>query len=251
MPRVVTGIYRYPVKGLSADPLQRVAVAPGETLPFDRAWAVENGPSRFDPAAPRHLPKTSFLMLMRDERLAALESRFDEATQRLTLLRNDRRVATGLLPAQTGRLIIEQFLAAFMEGSLRGRPKIVSAPGHSFTDTAAKQLHIVNLASVRELERVVGRPVDPLRFRPNVIVDGPAAWEEFSWVGHEIALGAIRLRITDRTGRCAATNVDPRTGARDMAIPAVLQREWSHTDFGVYAETLTGGTLEVGDPLST
>ena len=65
-------LYRYPVKGLSPERLDRVEVTSGETLPFDRAYAIENGPGRFDAAAPRHLPKVNFLMLMRDERLATL-----------------------------------------------------------------------------------------------------------------------------------------------------------------------------------
>lgn len=247
---LTTGIYRYPVKGLSADPLERVAVAPGETLPFDRAWAIENGPGRFDPENPCHLPKVSFLMLMRDERLASLEARFEEESCRLALLRGGRQAAGGDLTTRSGRQIIEQFLAAYMKASLRGPPRIVSAPGHSFSDTAAKVLHVINLASVRELARIMGRPVDPLRFRPNLIVDGLEPWAEFGWVGHEISVGPVRLKVTKRTDRCAATNVDPATGARDMDIPAVLQREWGHIDFGVYAEVLTAGELAIGDPLT-
>ena len=86
-PATIADIFRYPVKGLSADRLERVTVRPGETLPFDRAWAIENGPSRFDPAAPAHLPKIMFLMLMRNERLAALTTQFDERARRLTFAR--------------------------------------------------------------------------------------------------------------------------------------------------------------------
>lgn len=246
MTGTLTGIYRYPVKGLSAERLDRVALTAGETLPFDRAWAIENGPSRFDPENPCHLPKVAFLMLMRDERLASLDARFEEESQRLILRRGGRQVAGGDLTTRSGRQIIEQFIAAFMASSLRGAPRIVSAPGHSFTDTAAKSVHVINLASVRELERLAGRPVNPLRFRPNLIVDGLKPWIEFGWVGHEIAVGAVRLRVTARTERCAATNVDPETGARDMDIPATLQREWRHTHFGVYAEVMTGGEIAIG-----
>lgn len=246
MTGTLTGIYRYPVKGLSAERLDRVALTAGETLPFDRAWAIENGPSRFDPENPCHLPKVAFLMLMRDERLASLDTRFEEESQRLVLRRGGRQVAGGDLTTRSGRQIIEQFIAAFMASSLRGAPRIVSASGHSFTDTAAKSVHVINLASVRELERLAGRPVNPLRFRPNLIVDGLKPWTEFGWVGHEIAVGAVRLRVTARTERCAATNVDPETGARDMDIPATLQREWRHTDFGVYAEVMTDGEIAIG-----
>ena len=247
MTGTLTGIYRYPVKGLSAQPLKSVALAAGETLPFDRAWAIENGPSRFDPENPRHLPKVAFLMLMRDERLASLDAHFEEETRRLVLHRGGRQVAGGDLTTPSGRQVLEQFVAAFMGPSLRGAPRIVSAPGHSFTDTAGKWVHVVNLSSVRELERLTGRSINPLRFRPNLIVDGLEPWAEFGWVGHEIAIGPARLVVTARTGRCAATNVDPETGVRDMDIPATLQRAWRHMDFGVYAEVQAGGEIALGD----
>ena len=49
----IHAIYRYPVKGLSPEPLARATLAVQDTLPGDRLYAVENGPSGFDPAAPR------------------------------------------------------------------------------------------------------------------------------------------------------------------------------------------------------
>ena len=96
-----------------------------------------------------------------------------------------------------------------MKAELRGAPKIVHAPGHSFSDVAAKCVHIVNLASVRELERIIGRPVDPLRFRANLYLDGMEPWAEFAWLDKEIGVGPTRLRVFARTQRCEATNVDP------------------------------------------
>jgi uncharacterized protein YcbX len=243
----VRAIFRYPVKGLSAQALDRVAVEAGGTLPYDRAWAIENGPGRFDPEQPKHLPKIHFLMLMRNERLAALETRFDDADQTLTILRAGKQVTRGDLGTKLGRTMIEQFLAAYMKAELRGAPRIVHASGHSFSDVAAKCVHIVNLASVRELERALGRKVDPLRFRANVYVDGLAPWAELQWLDREIGIGPVRLRAFARTTRCEATNVDPETGARDMAIPATLMRTWGHQDFGIYATVVAGGTVGVGD----
>ncbi len=246
----ITAILRYPVKGLSAQALESVEVTAGGSLPFDRAWAIENGPSRFDPQDPRPVPDISFLILMRDERLATLEARFEDDTQRLVLHRGGRQVASGVLTSPSGRQIIEQFFAAYMSDRLRGRPKVVGVPGYSITETGVNRVHIVNLATVRELERVMGKPVDPIRFRPNLIVDGPPPWSEFDWIGREISVGPIRLKICERTERCAATNVDPKTGARNMDIPAVMRREFGHHDLGVYAEILDAGTLSVGDILT-
>jgi uncharacterized protein len=245
-PPRVSAVYRYPVKGLTPERLDSVDLVPGETLPFDRAYAIENGPGRFDPEAPRHLPKIIFLMLMRDERLATLRSSFDDATRMLTISRGGKPVVRGALDTALGRQLIEQFIAAYMKTELRGAPRIVQAPGHSFSDVAAKCVHIVNLASVRELERALGRRVDPLRFRANVYLDGLAPWAELGWVDREIGVGPARLAVFARTQRCAATNVDPETGARDMAIPAALLRTWGHQDFGIYAKVTTGGAIAEG-----
>lgn len=247
----VQRLYRYPVKGLSPEPLQDVQLTPGQTVPFDRAYAIENGPGRFDPLSPRHLPKISFLMLMRDERLATLETRFDTETHTLTIRRQGKQVARGDLSSPLGRKMIEQFLAAYMKDSLRGPPRVVHADGHSFSDVAAKCLHIVNLATVRDLERVVGRPLDPLRFRANVYLDGLPAWAELRWLDRDLVTPAgVRLAVFKRTQRCDATNVDPSTAARDTAIPAALQRMQGHADLGVYAKVTAGGRLAPGDTLA-
>jgi hypothetical protein len=245
----LAALYRYPVKGLTPEALQSVVVASGQTLPFDRAYAIENGPGRFDPAAPRHLPKINFLMLMRDERLATLRTKFEDASETLTIFRDGRQVARGQLTTLLGRQLIEQFIAAYMKAELRGPPKIVRAPGHSFSDVAAKCVHIVNLASVSELERTLGRPVDPLRFRANLYLEGLEPWVELGWLDRTISVGPARLSVFARTQRCEATNVDPSRGVRDMAIPAHLMRTRGNQDFGVYANVATGGEVSLGAPV--
>jgi uncharacterized protein len=242
-------IYRYPVKGLTPERLESVALTPGETLPADRKYAIENGPGRFDPAAPKHLPKITFLMLMRDERLATLRTHFDDATETLAVLRDGKQVARGKLDTPIGRQMIEQFFAAYMKDALRGAPRVVSAAGHSFSDVAAKWVHIVNLATVRDLERVAGQPVDPLRFRANLYIDGLAPWAEFGWLDKTLSIGGAKLDVTKRTERCNATNVDPVTAKRDMAIPALLTRNFGHTDLGIYAKVSIGGRVAAGESI--
>jgi len=246
----ITALYRYPVKGLSPEALEEVALKAGETFPWDRAYAIENGGGRFDPEHPKYLPKISFLMLMRDERLAALATEFDPATETLTISRAGRQVARGQLSTPLGRRLIEQFMAGYLKDSLRGAPKVVHAGGHSFSDVAAKCVHIVNLASVRELERAVGRPLHPLRFRANIYIDGLAPWEEFRWLDRDLASGDVRLAVFARTQRCEATNVDPVTAERNTAVPAALQRLLGHTDLGIYAKVTAGGLLMVGATLA-
>jgi uncharacterized protein len=247
----IDAIYRYPVKGLSPEPLARTQLQVMETLPADRLYAIENGPSGFEPAAPRHQPKQRYLMLMRNERLARLRTRFYDTSHKLTIEMEGREAARGDLRTSEGRAAIEAFFAGFCADELRGPPRVLHAPGFSFSDVARKVVSIINLASVAAIEDVVGRPVHPLRFRGNLYVTGWPAWREFDFVGQEITVARrARLRVIKRIVRCAATNVDPAIGIRDLSIPDTLMRSFGHADCGVYGEVVEGGDIAVGDELS-
>jgi uncharacterized protein len=245
----IRAIYRYPVKGLSHDPLERVVLRKGETFPADRLYAIENGPTGFDPAKPAYFPKQRFLMLMRNERLAALRTEYDEATHTLTIYAEGREAARGDLRTDEGRAAVEAFMARYCADELRGPPRVLYGEGHSFSDVAKKVVSIINLASVAQLETIVGAPVDPVRFRANVYVDGWPAWHELDLLGREIVAGTARLKIVKRIVRCAATNVDPATGIRDLHIPETLQRNFEHGDCGVYAEVIAQGEIAIGDKI--
>ncbi len=252
---VINAIYRYPVKGLSPQKLPQVHLTPGLTLPGDRLFAIENGPTGFDPAAPSYFPKTRFLMLMRNERLASLRTRYDDATHTLTIQHEGREAVRADLRTKDGRLAVEAFFRRFMPAELNGPPKVQSgegAPGgpHSFSDVAKKVVSIINLASVAAIESAIGQPIDPLRFRGNLHVTGWPAWREFDLLNQEIAIGPkARLKVVKRIVRCAATNVDPVAAARDLNIPKALMQNFNHMDCGVYAEVMEGGDIAEGDAL--
>jgi uncharacterized protein YcbX len=245
----VESIYRYPVKGLSPEKLNSVRLEPGKTLPADRRYAIENGPSGFDPAAPKYFPKTQFLMLMRNERLAALDTRYHDASHVLTVRGEDRELARGDLSTKEGRLAIEAFFRRFMPAELRGAPKVLQADGHSFSDVSAKVVSIINLASVAELETVIGAPVHPLRFRANLYVSGWPARSELDLLGQTISIDRATLKVTKRIKRCAAINVDPETGQRDLSLPTMLMQSFDHMDCGVYAQVIEGGEISAGSPV--
>lgn len=245
----IQSIYRYPVKGLSPEELHVAALTPGRTVVGDRMYAIENGPSGFDPEEPRYFPKARFLMLMKNERLAALQTHYDDVSTTLTIRWNGQNAASGDLSTVEGRALIEDFFAGFCADELRGEPKVLRAPGHSFSDVAAKVISIINLASVAAVENAVGAPVDPLRFRGNLYVADWPAWREFDLLGKEIAIADVCLKAVKRIVRCAATNVEPQTGTRDMHIPETIMQAFGHMDCGIYAEVVHGGSIKPGDEL--
>ena len=249
-PAKIEAIYRYPVKGLSAERLRSARLDRGETIVGDRHFAIENGPSGFEPAAPAHLPKQRFLMLMKNERLARLDTRYDAASQRLDIREDGRLAAGGDLGTAQGRAAIEDFFAAYCADALRGPPKILVAAGHSFSDVAKKVVSIINLASVTALAGMVGRHVDPLQFRANLYIDGWPAFTELDLVGRDIMIGSARGRVIKRIVRCAATNVDPLTGIRDLNIPQSLMQNLGHADCGVYAQIIAAGEVGLADTVA-
>jgi uncharacterized protein YcbX len=268
----IHSIYRYPIKGLSPEALPRVALKPGETVPGDRLYAIENGPSGFDPVQHPYLSKQHFLMLMKNERLAGLRTLFDQSSHTLTIDQGPRAAARGDLRTPAGRAAIEAFFAAYCADELRGPPRILHAPGHSFSDVARKVVSIINLASVAAVETMVDAPVNPLRFRGNIYVEGWPAWSEFDLVGKELTVNPpphageesdearggcrsddprapVRLKIVKRIVRCAATNVDPDTALRDLNTPKALLCHLGHADCGIYAEVIAAGEIAAGDTL--
>ncbi|MCP1560036.1 UNVERIFIED_ORG: uncharacterized protein YcbX [Methylobacterium sp. SuP10 SLI 274] len=246
----IAALYRYPVKGLSPEALETAELETSGYFPGDRLYAIENGPSGFNETVPRHLPKIAYLMLMRNEALARLRTRFDDATHRLTVEENGVQAVDADLSTAEGREALAEFMKGFLPQELRGAPRVLTAPpGYRFTDSRTGYVSLINRASVAATEDLAGAPVDPLRFRGNLYLDGLEPWAELDMVGRVLEAGDVRLKITSRTERCAATNVDPQTGQRDLSIPRTLMQGVGHTDCGVYAEVLAGGVLRTGDSL--
>jgi hypothetical protein len=244
-------ICRYPVKGLSVEELDEVILSPGESLPGDRRFAIARGSAGVDTVEPDWASKQNFVTLLRTERLAQLTTRFDAESGELSILRGGRPVAKGRITDPTGRTVIDQFLAAFLKDDVNRTPRLVDAgeAGH-LLDRPQAEVSIINLASVRDVERVAKQAIDPVRFRGNLLIDGLAPWVEFEWADREIAIGNLRLRVTEPIVRCAATDVNPETAKRDTNLPKLLKRGFGHVNMGMLAEVTAGGTLQTGDSLT-
>ncbi|HEY1796134.1 MAG TPA: MOSC domain-containing protein [Stellaceae bacterium] len=252
----IAKLYRYPVKGLSAEVLERVSLSPGRCLPQDRRFAIALGTTEFDPARPTWLSKTHFIMLMRDEALARLTTRFDPDGAVLSIAENGRPLLEASLGDPEGSRRIARFFDEFTGGAVAGPLRIVEAADHAFADARPKPnastgqyVSLINLASIRELEGEIGAPVDPIRFRANVYFDGPPAWREQEWMERPITVGGAGLRVISPITRCAATQVNPDTATRDLDIVGTLMRRWGHNIMGIYAEVIDGGDIAIDDPI--
>ena len=252
----VISISRFAVKGLSPEGLNAVSLKAGRGIENDRRYALALADTAFDEADPHPLPKTKFLMLARQARLIGLDSRYDDSNATLTLDEGGARLVSGRLDEAAGREAIAIAIEAFMGDEIAGRPRVVQAQGHRFTDVSVvspemmEAVSLINLASVRALEAKLGVVVDPRRFRANLLVDGLEPWAEFDWIDKVVQIGDVTFRGARRIRRCAATEVNPDTGARDIALPFELHKHFAHADMGVYLYVRSDGAIATGDALT-
>lgn len=245
----ISEIRSYPVKGLSGRILPRATLEKGQTIAGDRRFALGRPGLVFDTDNPVWMPKTNFLALVRDERLAELDAAFDDATGELTLRQGAQTVLNADLTSPDGRTAVEAFFADFLADDIDGPPTFLEAGDHSFSDLDAKVISLINLESVAALSAEIGTDVDARRFRGNVYFKDAPAWCEFDWLDRRLRIGDAVVEVIKRTRRCAATNVNPDTAARDLSLPKALQKAWGHTDLGVYARVVEPGEICPGDQI--
>lgn len=251
IPGVVTALWRHPIKGFTPEPLDAVDLPTNGWFPGDRMFAVEDGPSGFDRAAPEHLPKQKFTVLMRTAEVAGVRTRWNEAARELHARFGEESVILRV-DDPASREAFAAWLAGVLCDAVSGPLKLVSAEGldHRFMDHPLGRVSILNLASVRDFEARVGRPIDPLRFRANVWVEGWPAWIENEGTGRALTLGGARLTGVKPVVRCAATHVDPDTAQRDFDLVPALFEHYGHRWCGLYATITAGGPVAIGNAIT-
>ena len=247
----IAAIYRHPVKGFTPEGLTHVDLAPGEGFPYDRAWAVENGPSGYDPDAPAFVPKQKFTVLAAIPKVAAARTRFDDATRVLSAEASGLESFAARLTEVAGRDAFAAWVGNLIGAEAKGPLRVVEARGaFRFTDHPKGQISIVNMASVRDLSQTMGVELDPLRFRANIYVEGWPAWVENDWSGRDLMVGWARARVFKPIVRCAATHVDPTTAVRDLDIVKALFDHYGHMFCGIYVQMQTAGRVSLGDAVT-
>lgn len=248
----VDTLTQFPIKGLSGQLLNSVKLEAGVGFPCDRQFGFARPDSGFDPSNPQPLPKTKFYMLARDASLALLDTEFDEGTGCL-LMRGPASSGRFDITTTVGRAEASEFLKTYLGLPDAETPQFFEGAPHRFTDVSVvskemmNAVSIINLDSVKAFSTAIEEDVDPRRFRGNIHLSNLPAFAELEMIGQTLSVGDVHLKLVKRTQRCPATEVDLKTGKRNMKIPRLLRENYTHMDMGVYAQVIQGGVINLGD----
>jgi len=248
---VVDGLYRFPLKGFTPEPLADVIVTVRQQFPNDRIYAVENGPSGFTKEHPAHVSKSKLAVLVGIPRVAQVHTQLNLETHELTAAAPAMSAFQGNLGMPQGRRDFAIWLSTFLDDDADGKLGVLQAPGHRFLDNPAGYVSVINLASVRDLERRMDRPINPLRFRANVYVDGWSPWSELEVPnGAVFQIGSVQVVIFKQITRCLTTHVDPNSGIRDLDIITALRAITPNVNCGLYVHVIRDGIVRRGDTVT-
>lgn len=245
----VAQIFRFPVKGLGEESLAEAEVKTGAGIPNDRRWAIAHAASPYDAAAPEHISRRHFVQTASTPDLARTTTRL-EGDSTIKATHPNLGSVTAELATSEGADALCAWAETVAGAAQVGPYRLAEVPNQAMWDVAGAHLSLMSKKALEILSQKAGSALEMRRFRGNIWLDGFAPGEEFDLVGKEISLGGLRLRVTEPTGRCNAPAASPTSGRRDVPVTEVLHTHYGHTNFGVYAEVLSGGRVAVGDELA-
>jgi uncharacterized protein YcbX len=222
----VAALWRYPVKSMAAEELAAVEVS-WQGLAGDRRWAFVRG----------GLERSGFPWMtirQRSDMGRYVPSFVDPG-------RPDDSRTVVRTPAGDELEVVDPALAAELGDGVR----VIKQDRGVFD---AMPLSLVSTQTVAALGALVGSELDPLRFRPNLLIEASEPFEEETWVGSVLRVGGMRMRVDQQDERCVIVNVDPITSERNPAVLRTIAQQRA-TCTGVYGSTVSPGRVAVGDPV--
>lgn len=241
---LISGVYRYPIKGFAHQRLSSAELTPGAGLPFDRFLGVAHGGTEISPTG--WTTYAAFVRLAKTPRLLGFDLAFEDDSTRITLSDRKGALASARLDHPEEIAALNRQLAQWFPQA--AAPRLARRNADlGWWDCADSPISLINTASVRALAEKTGAALDPLRFRGNLYLEDLPAWEEFGLIGHRLRIGTAEVEITRPMERCSATSAEPATGETALNVPALLGRAEGHLFCGLYAQVVAPGRVALGD----
>lgn len=263
----VSGLFRYPVKSMLGESLPTAEVD-AHGLPGDRGLAfidTETGkvvsakyPARWRAmlTARAMLNGEARITLPDGQTITASDPDLDAVISNL-VGRSVRASAVRTAGDTVDRAIPEEVIEYGETADVEHTQLELAeqSPTEHFVDYAS--LHLITTSTLAAAAPPGAEPVDPDRYRPNIVIDSGEAtgFLENDWVGRRLLLGEVEIQVILPTPRCAIPTLAHGDLPRDnQAVHQLLQRNRIPVEgfgvlpaAGVYAEVLTPGRITLRD----
>lgn len=266
---VVTQLFIYPVKSCGGLEIEQSRLT-SAGLAYDRDWMIVDQDGQF--LTQRQVPHLCWIMPSIDDWALTLEAPGVGAVKVPLDAEGDKRqvniwrdmVEAIDMGVEVGRWLNEYLqipgkhfsLVRYASQGIRNSDVTwtegIPYPNH-FSDGFA--INVLSQRALVELnERLAERgvePVDILRFRPNLVLEGIDAHEEDEWqaIRIETAAGTIEIGLVKPCPRCSIPDIDHETAMRSTEVSQVLAnyRTLPHMDgaicFGMNGVVKAGAGL--------
>lgn len=273
----VESIWRYPVKGMAGESVERCELDAGG-LKGDRIWAVQDVQRQEIQSCKFRPQLLQCRALSRGEGdKGFVEIIFPDGRQ----LRSDDPQASAEVSALVGHESVLQFLRPVTDSDFYRRYKpdnhtwlkelkatferekgeplpdldnlpetmqdFVSLPGTFFL---VSPFHILTTASLAHMKQLHPQSDWHLeRFRPNLVIDTLPDIEglaEQDWVGRTLQVGKLSVECQEPAPRCGAITRQQGELAADTTMLRSIVRQ-ADQNLGVYGNVLDAGLISVGD----
>lgn len=239
----VAELWRHPIKSHGREALETVDFTAGACMPWDRHWAVTHDASKFDGSGWAHC--RNFMIGARTPALAGIWADFDERSGQITLRHQDIGAVTFDPDSDvTGFL---NWVAPLCPPDRADPNGVGKADGRGMTDSPFASVSIMNRASHHAVEAALDHPLEQERWRANIWLDDVEPWDELSWMGKTVRIGAAEFEIREPCVRCLHTAANPVSGHRDVDTLGTLKNSFGHANFGVYAVVTKSGHVAISD----
>lgn len=238
----VAALWRHPIKAHGRESVGRVTLTEGETMPWDRRWAVAHETSKADGS--RWVPCANFSRGAKAPGLMAVTAKSNEDEGTVTLTHPRHGEITFNPDTQLRGFL--NWVRPIMPADRAQSARILRVEKRGMTDTNFPSISLLNIASNDDLSEQMKMPLSMDRWRGNILLSGLAPWEEKTWIGKTLRIGGATLEVREEITRCLATTANPETGARDADTLDALNKR-GHQEFGVYAVVTGTGDVAVGD----
>lgn len=238
----VATIYRHPIKSHGREAIATVRLTKGQSMPWDRTWAVAHDSAKMTDGA--WMPCQNFSRGSKAPGLMAINATLNETTRTVTLSHPDLDDLV-IQPDHEGAHLIT-WVHPIVPHDRAMPNRVYCLDDRGFTDSDYATVSLCNLASHTAVEKLAGTEMSRLRWRGNIWLDGLEAWGENDWIGRDIRIGTTVLRVSEPIKRCLATAANPKTGERDVDTLAALNTR-GNQNFGVYARVIQSGDIGLED----